>query len=102
MVNDAVAYIRSLAELRDRNADWAERAVRDGESLSASAALRENVVDIVVGDVAELFGAGDDGAPTADDWAEAAGTINYEIVTRFGSARVPRVYSGRLQDEDVV
>ena len=55
MVNDAVAYIRSLAELRDRNADWAERAVRDGESLSASAALRENVVDIVVGDVAELF-----------------------------------------------
>jgi membrane-bound serine protease (ClpP class) len=55
MVNDAVAYIRSLAELRGRNADWAERAVRDAESLSATAALRENVVDIVAGDEAELF-----------------------------------------------
>src|SRR5690606_14031001 len=44
------------------------------------------------GDVAVLFGAGDDGTPTADDWAEAVGTINYEIVTRFGSSRVPRVY----------
>ncbi len=57
---------------------------------------------VAAGDVAELFGAGDDGAPTADDWAEAAGTINYEIVTRFGSARVPRVYSGWLHDEGVV
>ncbi len=34
------------------------------------------------------------GEPTADDWAEAVGTINYEIVTRFGSTRVPRVYDG--------
>ena len=55
MVNDAVAYIRSLAEMRGRNADWAERAVRDAESLSATAALRENVIDIVAGDEAELF-----------------------------------------------
>jgi alanine racemase len=47
---------------------------------------------VVAGDVAVLFGPGDDGAPTADDWAEAAGTINYEIVTRFGGVRVPRVY----------
>jgi alanine racemase len=46
------------------------------------------------GDVAVLFGNGDDGEPTADDWAAATDTINYEIVTRFGSARVPRVYSG--------
>ncbi len=49
---------------------------------------------VAVGDVAVLFGPGDDGEPTADDWAEATGTINYEIVTRFGSARVPRVYYG--------
>ncbi len=55
MVNDAVAYIRSLAELRGRNADWAERAVRDAESLSATAALRQNVVDIVAGDEADLL-----------------------------------------------
>ena len=38
---------------------------------------------------AELFGDGADGGPTADDWARAAGTINYEIVTRI-SPRVPR------------
>lgn len=44
---------------------------------------------VVPGDVATLFGP--DG-PTADDWAEAVGTINYEIVTRFGGTRVPRVY----------
>ncbi len=48
---------------------------------------------IAAGDVAVLFGAGSDGEPTADDWAEAVGTINYEIVTRFGSVRVPRVYT---------
>ncbi|QTE29903.1 alanine racemase [Pengzhenrongella sicca] len=39
----------------------------------------------------ELFGAGTDGGPTAQDWADAAGTISYEIVTRVG-ARIPRVY----------
>ena len=49
---------------------------------------------VSAGDVATLFGAGDDGGPTATDWADATGTINYEIVTRFGSRRVPRVYDG--------
>ncbi len=56
--------------------------------------------DVVsAGDVAVLFGPGDDGGPTADDWARAVDTINYEIVTRFGSARVQRVYSGADGDE---
>jgi len=50
--------------------------------------------EVSAGDVATLFGPGDDGGPTADDWAEVAGTINYEIVTRFGSTRVPRLYDG--------
>ncbi|GMA32256.1 alanine racemase [Litorihabitans aurantiacus] len=45
------------------------------------------------GDVAVLFGPGGDGEPTAQDWADAVGTISYEIVTRLGS-RVPRVYVG--------
>lgn len=49
---------------------------------------------VVEGDVATLFGSGEDGGPTADDWAEAVGTINYEIVTRFGGVRVARVYDG--------
>ena len=51
-----------------------------------------------VGDEAVLFGPGDDGAPTVQDWAQAIDTIGYEIVTRIGP-RVPRVYSGvRHQD----
>jgi membrane-bound serine protease (ClpP class) len=54
-INDAVAYIRSLAELRNRNADWAEKAVREAATLTASAALREGVIDIIAGDVADLL-----------------------------------------------
>ena len=46
---------------------------------------------VMPGDVATLFGPD---RPTADDWATAVGTINYEIVTRFGGSRVPRVYDG--------
>jgi membrane-bound serine protease (ClpP class) len=54
-INDAVAYIRSLAEFRGRNADWAEAAVRDAASLSASAALNAGVIDIVAPSVEDLF-----------------------------------------------
>jgi len=54
-VNDAVAYIRGLAELRGRNAEWAETAVRSAASLSASAALEQNVIDLVAADVDELL-----------------------------------------------
>ena len=53
--NDAVAFIRSLAELRGRNADWAEKAVREAASLSANAALQEHVVDLVARDPVELL-----------------------------------------------
>ena len=53
--NDAVALIRSLAELRGRNADWAEKAVREAASLSANAALQANVIDLVARDPAELL-----------------------------------------------
>lgn len=50
------------------------------------------------GDEAILFGSGDSGEPTANDWAAAAGTINYEIVTRIGGVRVPRVYVNERAD----
>lgn len=48
--------------------------------------------EVRAGDVATLFGPGDSGEPTADDWAAAVGTINYEIVTRIGGVRVDRTY----------
>jgi membrane-bound serine protease (ClpP class) len=54
-INDAVAYIRSLAELRGRNADWGEAAVRTGESLSAQAALERKVIDLVARDMNDLL-----------------------------------------------
>lgn len=55
IINDAVAYIRGLAELRGRNADWAEQAVREGRSLSASAALELNVIDLIAPDRTSLL-----------------------------------------------
>ncbi len=54
-VHDASAYIRSLAELRGRNAEWAERAVRESVSLSAEAALKANVIDVIATDVDDLL-----------------------------------------------
>jgi len=55
VINDAVAYIRSLAEQRDRNADWAEAAVRSAVSLTASQALNKNVIDLIADDRADLL-----------------------------------------------
>jgi membrane-bound serine protease (ClpP class) len=53
-VNDAAAYIRGLAQLRGRNAEWAERAVREAVSLSAADAKRERVIDLIAPDVEAL------------------------------------------------
>lgn len=54
-VNDAAAYIRGLAQLRGRNAEWAERAVRESVSLSATDAQHLKVVDLLARDVPDLL-----------------------------------------------
>ncbi|MDJ0782637.1 MAG: nodulation protein NfeD [Desulfosarcinaceae bacterium] len=55
IVNDAAAYIRSLAQMRGRNAEWAERSVREGVSLAVADALAESVIDLVAADIADLL-----------------------------------------------
>nr|WKF61630.1 hypothetical protein HUO10_006162 [Paraburkholderia busanensis] len=54
-VHDAAAYLRGLAQLRGRNADWAERAVREAVSLSAGEALAQHVVDLNARDIPDLL-----------------------------------------------
>jgi len=54
-VHDAAAYIRGLAELRERNVEWAERAVREAVSLPASEALELKVIDLVAADLDDLL-----------------------------------------------
>lgn len=54
-VNDAVAYIRGLAQLNGRNADWAEKAVRGAASLTAEEALKKHVVDLIAPDLPTLL-----------------------------------------------
>src|SRR3546814_8281731 len=53
--NDAAAYIRSLAQLRGRNADFAEQAVLEARSMSAQEALKAGVVDVIAGNMAQLL-----------------------------------------------
>jgi membrane-bound serine protease (ClpP class) len=55
VLEDAVATIRSLAERHGRNAEWAERAVREAANLTASEALEANVADVVAGDLDDLL-----------------------------------------------
>lgn len=59
VVNDAVSYIKGLAELRGRNADWAEATVREAANLTATEALERNVIDLVADDLTELLAAVD-------------------------------------------
>jgi membrane-bound serine protease (ClpP class) len=56
ILNDSIAYIRSLAQLRGRNPDWAERAVKEAATLTADEALEKNVITILAEDVTQLLG----------------------------------------------
>lgn len=55
VLNDAIAYIRSLAERYGRNADWAEKAVTDAATLTAREALEQNIIEFIAEDRAELL-----------------------------------------------
>ena len=74
--------------------------------ISGTVCMNQFVVDIGAGGAAEedevvLFGPGDAGEPTVQEWADALGTISYEIVTRFGG-RTPRSYFGVAYGQDPV
>jgi membrane-bound serine protease (ClpP class) len=82
-VNDAAAYIHGLAELRGRNVEWAESAVRDAASLSAEEAVQQNVIDLVVGDLEGLMEALDGRVIEIDGHEITLATAGLEVVVEL-------------------
>jgi membrane-bound serine protease (ClpP class) len=79
VLNDTVAWARSLAELRGRNAEWATRAVKESLSASASEAVREGAVDFMADDIDELLAKADGREVTLPSGPVQLGTAGAEI-----------------------
>ena len=83
--NDAAAYIRSLAEQRGRNADWAEKAVREGANVTAQQALGLGVIDVIAADVPDLLRQID---------GKTVATASGQVAVQAANAPVERVEMG--------
>tara|TARA_R110002110_G_scaffold66978_1_gene182998 strand:+ start:88052 stop:89404 length:1353 start_codon:yes stop_codon:yes gene_type:complete len=81
IVNDAVAYIESLAQLRGRNAQWARKAVTEGASLSAADALADNVIDLVAESERDLLQQLDGRVVTIDNKSYTLQTAELALYT---------------------
>jgi membrane-bound serine protease (ClpP class) len=80
MVNDAVAYIRSLAQLHGRNADWAESAVRGAASLPAEEALKLRVIDVIAPTLPDLLKQVDGRQAVVDGQKQKLATADLAII----------------------
>lgn len=79
-INDAAAYIRSLADLRGRNAQWADRAVREAVSLTAGEALDLEVIDIVAPSLSHLLAAVDGRTVRVQNAEQPLATKNAQLI----------------------
>ncbi len=79
-LNDAIAYIRSLAQMRGRNVEWAEKAVREAASLPAAEAVKMNVVDLMADNIADLLAKTDGREVTAASRKLKLATANKTVV----------------------
>ena len=97
--NDAVSYIRSLARQRGRNADWAEKAVREGSSLNEEDALHEHVIDLIARDLPELLKSIDGRSVTVAGTARTLHTANAQTHDYEASWR--QKFLGRIIDPNI-
>lgn len=99
ITNDSAAFIRSIAERRGRNADWAERAVRQSSSISAGEALQMDVIDAVVGEASEALRFSDGRSVRVD-----AGNVKLDlspVSVRTQSMGFGRALLGTLIDPNI-
>ena len=79
IVNDAVAYLQSLAEKRGRNIEWAEKTVRDGANVRATEAVERNIVDLLAPNLAALLAELDGREVGIDDEIRVLATANAKL-----------------------